>query len=154
MRQSIHTWQPSQGSTKAGTKAGSVATSSSKKRKRATEPKEKAAKAPWQRLAKKDVQLVCEELKEVDAVEIRSDVARQVVSGYHMLFFEERLNLWKHIKSTNVMALDSLISTVLVYFVKMYRQHSKGKDKYTCLLLGWHMYMKQCVVQERQLGVS
>lgn len=35
-----------------------------------TKPKEKA-KAPWQRLKKKDVQLVCEELKDADVEELR-----------------------------------------------------------------------------------
>ena len=58
------------------------------------------------------------------------------------------MNLWKHVTSANVMAFDSLISTVLADFVKMYRQHSKGKEKYTRLLLGWYTYMKQYVVHE------
>ena len=49
-------------------------------------------------------------------MELRGDVYRQVESGYHMLFFSERLNLWRHIKSTNLMALDSLIATVLTDF--------------------------------------
>ena len=49
-------------------------------------------------------------------MELRGDLDHQVESGYHMLFFNERLNLWKHIKSTNVMALDLLIATVLTDF--------------------------------------
>lgn len=89
---------------------------------------------------------------DIDVEELRGDVVRQVESGYHLLFFEERLNLWKYIKSANVVAFDSLISTVLADFVKMYRQHSKGKDKYTRLLLGWYTYMKQYVVQGSCVG--
>lgn len=119
--------------------------------KAASKPKERA-KAPRKRLSVKDVQLVCEELKDMDVEEMRGDVARQVESEYHMQFFEERMNLWLHIKSTNVMALDSLISTVLADFVKMYRQHSKGKDKYTRLLLAWYTYMNQYVVQSSDVG--
>ena len=139
--------------TRRGKKAGSVAAISglTKTRRRATKRKAEP-KAPRQSLKRKDVQLICDELKDIDVEELRSDVARQVESGYHMHFFEERLNLWKHIKSTNVMALDSLISAVLEDFVKIYREHSKGKNKYTRLLLGWYAYMNQYVLQGSDVG--
>ena len=52
---------------------------------------------------------MCKELIDIDVQELRGDLARQDKSGYHMLFFDERLHLWKHIESANVMAFDLLI---------------------------------------------
>ena len=113
---------------KRSSETGPASTSCSKKRRRAKEK----FKASRQLLTMKDVQLVCEELEDVDMEELRGDVYRQIESSYHMLFFNERLNLWQHIKSTNVMALDSVIATVLtdaysaIYIPFSHRNHAAG----------------------------
>ena len=75
----------------------------------------------------------------------------QVDAEYHVGFFGDRSQTWKQIK-TNIVALDSLLSSVLAEFIDIYKQHSKGKDKYIGLQLDWYNFMQQYVVAGNKKG--
>ena len=75
----------------------------------------------------------------------------QVDTEYHVGFFDDHNQTWKQIK-TNIVALDSLLSSVLAEFIGIYKQHSKGKDKYIGLQLDWYNFMQQYVVAGNKKG--
>ena len=123
-----------------------------KRKRKAKEPSEARKKAKVKRLTKKDVQRVCTELRGIDVDEFRGDVIQQMDTEYHIQFFKERLQLWGYIKTANVAGLDSLLSTLLLNFVELYTKHSKGKDKYTKLLLSWYAYMQEYTAKDSEKG--
>lgn len=129
-----------------GTKSSTSKHSAPKiKRKRPTKPKVR-------RLNKKEIQLVCSNLKDADIEELRMDVVRQVNCEYHLQFFENRLKLWEYITSANVEVLDSLLRVLLEAFISKYHQQFKGKDRYERLLLSWYKYMEQYTTKESEVG--
>ena len=99
---------------------------------------------------------ICSNLKDLDIVELRMDLVQQINSGYHLLFFEDRLRVWEYITitSANVEKLDSLLCVLLEVFVEKYRQNFKGKDRHERLLLNWYEYMQLYTTKESEVGAT
>ena len=120
-----------------------------KAKKRRTKEGKSAEKK--KRTRKKDVMLVCEWLEDVDIQELRDAVIVHVESEHHVGCFDDRKQTWKHI-TTNIVALDLLLTSLLAEFIEIYKRHSKGKDKYMGLLLDWYNCMEQYVVAGNTKG--
>ena len=95
------------------------------------------AKRRHTRLVKKDGEAICKDLMLTKPEEILPKVISRVeADATHLYTFPKRDKLWKHIRSSE--ALCELLRQLIVGYVKLYKIHNKGKDKYAHFLVAWH----------------
>ena len=97
-------------------------------------------------LVKKDVEAICRDLMLIKPEEILPKVISRVdADATHLYTFPERDKLWKHVRSSE--ALCELLRQLIVGYVKLYKIHNKGKDKYAHFLVAWHELFSHFAVE-------